>query len=64
MPSRAAAVQDGRRPPPQAAHSVLDGGEHDGTLTAATDDEAANATFKIQPKAAAKTPHTDLRRCG
>jgi len=46
MPSRAAAVQDGRRPPPQAARSVLDGGEHDGTLTAETDNEAANATFK------------------
>lgn len=46
MPSRAAAVQDGRRPPPQAARSVLDGGEHDGILAAETDDEAANATFK------------------
>jgi len=32
--SRAAAVKDGRRPPPQAARSVLDGGEHDATLTA------------------------------
>jgi hypothetical protein len=46
MPSRVAAVQDGRRPPPQAARSVLDGGEHDGILTAEMDDEAANATFK------------------
>ena len=27
MPS-AATVQDGHRPPPQAARSVLDGGEH------------------------------------
>jgi hypothetical protein len=27
-----AAVKDGRRPSPQAAHSVLDGCEHDATL--------------------------------
>jgi hypothetical protein len=29
---RAAAVEDGRRPPPEAARSVLDGGEHGVTL--------------------------------
>jgi hypothetical protein len=29
---RAAAVKDGRRPPPAAARSVLDGGEHGVTL--------------------------------
>jgi hypothetical protein len=29
---RAAAVKDGRRPPPEAARSVLDGGEHGVTL--------------------------------
>jgi hypothetical protein len=30
--SRAAAVKHGRRPPPQAARRVLDGGEHDASL--------------------------------
>jgi hypothetical protein len=48
MPSRAAAVQDGCRPPPQAARSVLDGCEHDGILTAETDDEAASASFEFK----------------
>ena len=34
------------RPPPQAARSVLDGCEHDGILTAETDDEATRATLQ------------------
>ena len=33
--SRAAAVKDGRRPPPEAARSVLDGREHGATLAQA-----------------------------
>ena len=31
---RAGAVEDGRRPPPEAARSVLDGGEHGVTVLA------------------------------
>jgi hypothetical protein len=33
-PSRAGAVNDGRRPPPQAARSVIDGAEHEGIIPA------------------------------
>ena len=35
-------------PSPQAARSVLDGCEHDGILTAETDDEAASASFEFK----------------
>ena len=57
MLSRAAAVQDARRAPPQAARSVLDGCEHDGILIAETDDDATTpdpaGLHKGQPRCAA-----------
>jgi hypothetical protein len=48
--ARAAAVKDGRRPPPQAARSVLDGGEHDATLKAARAKNQPMALFRLTPK--------------
>lgn len=49
------------RPPPQAARSVLDGGEHDGILTAETDDEAARVTLQdLNTAPTIRMPHTDL----
>jgi transposase len=40
---RTAAVKDGRRPPPKAARSVLDGGEHGATLAADRAESGASA---------------------
>src|SRR5580698_4310559 len=48
--ARTAAVKDGRRPPPQAARSVLDGGEHDATLKAARAKNQPMALFRLTPK--------------
>src|SRR5580658_5971084 len=48
--ARTAAVKDGRRPPPQAARSVLDGGEHDATLKAAPAKNQPRALSRLTPK--------------
>src|SRR6202034_1976999 len=48
--SRAAAVKDGRRPPPQAALSVLDGSEHDAILAAGLGEKPAAGTFSLDRK--------------
>ena len=48
--SRAAAVKDGRRPPPQAARSVLDGSEHDAILAAGLGEKPAAGTFSLDRK--------------
>ncbi len=48
-PARAAAVRDARRAPPQAARSILDGCEHDGTINAETNDEIAKAASPCVP---------------
>src|SRR5580698_4970986 len=48
--ARTAAVKDGRRPPPQAARSVLDRGEHDATLKAARAKNQPMALFRLTPK--------------
>src|ERR1700722_16403626 len=45
--ARAAAVKDGRRPPPEAARSVLDGGEHDATLKAGPGKNHRQALFRL-----------------
>src|SRR5580658_7725176 len=48
--ARAAADKDGRRPPPQAARSVLDRGEHDATLKAAPAKNQPRALPRLTPK--------------
>ena len=46
-PPRAVSVKDGRRPPPEAARSVLDGREHGGTIVA--EEDAAALPFCHHP---------------
>ncbi|HEX5328156.1 MAG TPA: hypothetical protein VFW75_15925, partial [Acetobacteraceae bacterium] len=47
---RAGAVNDGRRPPPQAARSVIDGPEHGGRLAQAGNNESETKNTVALPQ--------------
>src|ERR1700719_2760784 len=50
-PPRAGAVNDGRRPPPQAAHSVIDGPEHGGSIAPIREYASATINTVALPQA-------------
>src|SRR6476646_2464128 len=63
-PPRAGAVNDGRRPPPQAARSVIDGAEHGGSILPVREYAGATINTVALPLRGrgGRPARTDIRR--